>query len=309
MTALLLGAYGLILSLVVPGPLAKAHWPDRAPIAAIMLWQAITLASVLSALGVVLAAPEELTRAFGSGKPVTAAALVGALAVAALIVLRLLVSLYGVSRRSRARRERHRTLVDLLDRAEKSREIGPEHLRVLDGALPLAYCVPGREPRVVLSGGALEVLDRAQVDAVVAHEQIHLRHRHDVVMESFTAFYRAVPRPLRSRKPLDAVHLLLEMVADDGALRRTGPAPLRAALQRLGDALPLAEEVGSPSAGDVAPTGDARRRRVDRLSLSHTASVGRTTLAGALAIAILVLPTVILVVPWLDKALNAWPFQ
>ena len=300
MTALLLGAYGLVLSLVVPGPLAKAHWPDRTPAAAILIWQAITLASVLSALGVVLAAPEELTRAFGSGKPVTAAALVGALAVAALIVLRLLVSLYGVSRRSRARRERHRTLVDLLDRAEKSRDIGPEHLRVLDGALPLAYCVPGREPRVVLSGGALEVLDRAQVDAVVAHEQTHLRHRHEVVMESFAAFYQAVPRPLRSRKPLDAVHLLLEMVADDGALRRTGPEPLRAALEQLGDAIPLV--------GDVAPEGDARRRRLDRLSESHTASVGRTTLAAALALAILVLPTVILVVPWLDKALNAWPF-
>ncbi len=299
MTALLLGAFGLTLSLVVPGVLAQARWPDRAPAAAVVLWQAITLAAVLSALGVVLAAPEELTRAAGSGRPVAAAALIGALLVAAIIILRLLHSLYGVSRRSRARRARHRLLVDLLDRAEQHREIGPQHLRVLDGELPLAYCVPGRDPRVVLSDGVLQVLDREQIDAVLAHEQTHLRHRHDVVMESFTAFYRAVPPPLRSRQPLDAVHLLLEMVADDAARRRTGPAPLRAALDRLTDALPLAE--------DVAPAGDARVRRLDRLATTHNRSVVPNVLAGAAAVAVLVLPTVILVVPWLDRALDTWP--
>jgi len=300
-TALLLGALGLTLSLVVPGVLAGARWPDRAPAAAVLLWQAITLAAVLSALGVVLAAPEELTRAAGSGKPVVAAALIGALAVAATIVLRLLISLAGVTWRSRARRARHRLLVDLLDRAEQREEIGPDNLRVLQGALPLAYCVPGREARVVLSDGALEVLDRAQVDAVLAHEQTHLRHRHEVVMESFTAFYRAVPPPLRSRAPLDAVHLLLEMVADDAARRRTGPAPLRAALERLTDAFPLAEDVGAD------PQGDARRRRLDRLARPRTRSAALTTLAGLAAVALLVLPTVILVVPWLGHALADWP--
>ena len=308
MTALLLGALGLTLSLVVPGTLARARWPDRAPAAAVLLWQAITLTAVLSALGVVLAAPEESTRAAGSGKPVAAAALIGALAVAATVVLRLLISLYGVTRRSRARRARHRLLVDLLDRAEQRDEVGPEHLRVLEGALPLAYCVPGRRPRVVLSDGVLKVLDRAQVDAVLAHEQTHLRHRHEVVMESFTAFYRAVPRPLRSRAPLDAVHLLLEMVADDAARRRTGPAPLRAALERLTDAFPLAEDVG-PRPEDAGPgsRGDARRRRLDRLAVPRTRSVALTVAAGLAAIALLVLPTVILVVPWLDRALADWP--
>jgi Zn-dependent protease with chaperone function len=298
-TALLLGAFGLTLSLVVPGILAHARWPDRAPAAAVLLWQAITLASVLSALGVVLAAPEELTRAAGSGKPVAAVALIGALAVAATIVLRLLYSLYGVSRRSRARRERHRLLVDLLDRAEQRQELDADNVRVLQGTLPLAYCVPGREARVVLSDGVLRVLDRPQVDAVIAHEQTHLRHRHEVVMESFTAFYRAVPKILRSRVPLDAVHLLLEMVADDAARRRTGSAPLRAALERLTDAVPLA---------DVAPEGDSRRRRLDRLdapSRPHRALAG---VVGVAALGLLVLPTVILIVPWLDQARRTWPF-
>jgi hypothetical protein len=302
MTALLLGAYGLTLSLVVPGLLAAARWPDRAPAAAVLLWQAITLAAVLSALGVVLAAPEELTRAAGSGKPVAAAALIGALAVAAVIVLRLLVSLLGVMKRSRDRRGRHRLMVDLLDRAEQRRAWDLDNLRVLQGALPLAYCVPGREPRVVLSDGVLQVLDRDQIDAVLAHEQTHLRHRHEWVMESFTAFYRAVPRPLRSRVPLDAVHLLLEMVADDAASRGTGPAPLRAALERLTDAVPLTEDVAPD------PMGEARRRRLARLAGPHRRSVARTAVVVATAVCLLVLPTVMLVAPWLDRALKTWPF-
>ncbi|GAA2637511.1 M56 family metallopeptidase [Paractinoplanes durhamensis] len=299
MTALLLGALGLTLSLVVPGILAHADWPDRAPAAAVLLWQAITLTGVLCALGVVLAAPEELTRT--SGQPVAAAALVAALLIAAVIVLRLLWSLYGVTRRSRARRAKHRMLVDLLDRVEHREELGVDNLRVLQGALPLAYCVPGREARVVLSDGVLKVLNRPEVDAVLAHEQTHLRHRHEVVMESFTAFYRAVPRPLRSRAPLDAVHLLLEMAADDAASRLAGPAPLRAALERLGDAVPLAEDAAPD------PTGDARRRRLARLATPHHRSVALNAVVTAAALGLLVLPTVILVVPWLDVALDTFP--
>jgi hypothetical protein len=184
-------------------------------------------------------------------------------------------------------------LADLLDRAERHQRIDVEGLRVLDGAVPLAYCVPGRSPRVVLTDGALQLLDEPQVDAVLRHEQAHLRHRHDLVLESFTAFYQAVPAPLRSRAPLDAVHLLLEMVADDAARGRSGPEPLRAALELLSDA--------------VEGTAEDRRRRLDRLGPADRRSTALTVLVVTLAAGLLVLPTVILVVPWLDQALEAWP--
>ncbi|GAB1640307.1 M56 family metallopeptidase [Krasilnikovia sp. MM14-A1259] len=350
MTALLLGALGLTLSLVIPGLLAAARWPERAPAAAVALWQAITLAAVLSALGVVLAAPEEMVRAFGSGRLAAAVALVGALAVAASIVLRLLGSLAGVMYRSRARRARHRLLVDLLDRAEQHGDLGVRGLRVLDGELPFAYCVPGRSPRVVVSGGALKVLGAPEMAAVLAHEQAHLRHRHDLVLESFTAFYRAVPGPLRSRAPLDAVHLLLEMVADDAARRRCGAAPLRAALARLAEAAPPTDAAGQAAAAGQAgaaglggaagpggavwlggaaglggaavgpgagegPGGPGRfvitdaecRRRLDRLAARFPRPVPLTALVLVAALCLLVLPTVILVLPWLGQALAAWP--
>ena len=164
-TALLLGALGLTLSLVVPGILAarplagpgpgrrgrcsgrRSPWPR-----------------VLCALGVVLAAPEELVRAAGLAAPAgRRGALVGALAVAAVIVHpaaglagRGQLPLAGppgpppdAGRPARPGRAARRAAGEV-----------PAGLRVLDGPLPFAYCLPGREPRVVLSGGALRVLDR-----------------------------------------------------------------------------------------------------------------------------------------------------
>jgi hypothetical protein len=271
----------------------------------VVLWQCVTLAAVLSAVGVVLAAPEELVRATDSERPVAAVALLAALAVAALIVLRLLGSLAGVMYRSRARRARHRLLVDLLDRAERREDLTAE-VRVLDGPLPFAYCVPGRSPRVVLSDAALRVLTAEQVAAVIAHEQAHLRRRHDLVTESFTAFYRAVPGPLRSRAPLDAVHLLLEMLADDAARRRHGATALRGALAALGAAAD-----GPGGAGDDGTDHDEeaeRARRLDRLAPGAPGPDGRLGAAVlAAAAAVLVLPTVFLVVPWLSRALGSWP--
>lgn len=311
MTALLLGALGLTLSLVVPGPLARARWTARAPGAAVALWQSVTLTAVLCALGVVLAGPEELVRARGADQIPAVAALVAALVVAAVIVVRLLVSVGLVAYRSRVRRARHRLIADLLDRAEEHPTVDAEvpagALRVLDGGLPFAYCVPGRSPRIVLSQGTLRVLDPPQVTAVLAHERAHLRARHDVVMESFTAFYRAVPAPLRSRAPLDAVHLLLEALADDAARRRHGTAPLREALRALGG--PAGDPTGDPDldAGD-RDTERERRWRLDRLAPGAPGTDRRLSAAVyALAAAILVLPTVLLVVPWLDQALRTWP--
>jgi hypothetical protein len=324
MTAPLLGALGLVLSLVVPNLLAKARWPARVPQAAVVLWQCVTLASVLSAVGVVLAAPEQASRAIGTGHRAALWLLLGTLAVAALIVLRLLVSLLEVTRHSRARRARHRVLVDLLDRAEQHGELDlvvpSGQLRVLDGALPFAYCLPGRSPRVVLSGGALQVLAPDQVAAVLAHEQAHLRARHDVVMEAFTALYRALPKALRSRTSLDAVHLLLEMLADDAARRRFGAEPLRAALMTMGgaaDALVASTRIEA----DERDGESERQRRLERLTPTGDSGRGSSAVTGrlpvavlrlsvyALALSVLVLPTVVLVVPWLTRALVDWPLR
>src|SRR3954454_13071860 len=93
--------------------------------------------------------------------------------------------------------------------------------------------------------------------AILSHEHGHLRARHDLVLEMFTAVHAAFPRFVRSANALDAVRLLIEMLADDAALRATRPAPLARAL--------VACVSGRPPAGAMAAGGPTTVLRVRRL--------------------------------------------
>src|SRR6266568_1911661 len=53
---------------------------------------------------------------------------------------------------------------------------------LLDHPQPAAYCVAGRHPTVVLTTGALQALDPAQLDAVLAHERAHLAGHHHALL-------------------------------------------------------------------------------------------------------------------------------
>ncbi len=101
---------------------------------------------------------------------------------------------------------------------------------MLHVAEPLAYCLPGVRSRVVLSEGTLSALTDTELVAILSHERAHLRARHDLVLEAFVAVHTAFPRFVRSGSALNAVRLLVELLADDAAVRTAGPAPLARAL-------------------------------------------------------------------------------
>jgi predicted transcriptional regulator len=69
-----------------------------------------------------------------------------------------------------------------LQHAETARLVG--HAEPALGAVlvehsePTAYCVAGRYPTVILTTGAVQVLDPAQLDAALAHERAHLTSHH-----------------------------------------------------------------------------------------------------------------------------------
>lgn len=295
MASVWLAALALVLAGPVPSVLARARWPQRVPRAAIVLWQAVAVAAVLAAVGSALAAPEELLRALApeqrGGTPTVVAVAIAAL-LAGLIVLRLLGVLALLAVRTRRRRARHRDMVDLLHRAERSALIGGSGtqsvLRVLDGAVPFAYCVPGRAPRVVVTEAALDTLDADELRAVLAHEQAHLDARHDLVREGFVALHQAFPVLARSRQARDAVGMLLEMLADDAGRARCSDRAMAGALEAFG------------ATGD-AEVG-ARLARVRARSCGSRALATGTYLAAA---AVLVVPTVAVVIPWLAVALPA----
>ncbi|WP_328992449.1 M56 family metallopeptidase [Kribbella sp. NBC_01245] len=297
-TPILLAALALVLAGPAPAVIARSEWPYRIPRAAVALWQALALAAVLAALGAGIALSYSTAGQPGqprfdpsSGRDLAAAAV---LALTALVAVRLAWSVAKVAVGTRARRKRHRDLVDILATPDG---LVPG-LRVLAERTPLAYCLPAlRGSRVIVSVGALERLSDVELRAVLAHEQAHLRARHDLVLEAFTMVHTAFPRWVRSDLALEQARTLVELLADDDARRRKGPAPLARALVAL---------AGSPAPADgLAAAKSATLLRVERLTspAPNHPLLAASTYTGAAAL--LVLPTVTVAVPVLRALLTA----
>jgi len=115
---------------------------------------------------------------------------------------------------------------------------GVRRVRVLmvDSDQAIAIAVGGAERTIMLSTGLLSLLDRGEVEGVVAHEMMHLKH-HDA---EFKVFSRVLSRVLffdPFSKFFDpAVHREREYLADEAGGRSTGkPAALASALLKIAD--------------------------------------------------------------------------
>ena len=93
---------------------------------------------------------------------------------------------------------------------------------VVDHPAAAAYCLPGIRSKMVVSVGTLDLLAPAELAAVLAHERAHVRARHDLVLIPFTSLRRAFPRSQVIARAHWTVALLIEMMADDHALRVPG---------------------------------------------------------------------------------------
>ncbi|NYG57327.1 Zn-dependent protease with chaperone function [Nocardioides daedukensis] len=285
MTPLVLGCLAVLLAGPVPSLMSR--WPAlrRTPVAAMLLWQSVAMAAVLSAIGAGLS----LTTAKAwrnNGTILEYAVATIALGLTLLVVGRLLLSGHRVGTNLRALRRRHRAQLDLLARTERG-------ARVVEHDVPVAYCLPGvAGSRVVVSAGALERLRSDEVDAVLAHERAHLKARHDLVLEGFSVLHRAFPHWVSSEAALIEVQLLAEVLADRAAVRRTGRLPLARALVALAEGrAPLAAmgAAGPALADRVRLLGDVEPHR------------GQSALVVLLALGVLAVPTTFVVVPWLQS--------
>jgi Zn-dependent protease with chaperone function len=291
-TPLLLGLIGLALAQPVPAVLARMEWPYRAPRAAIVLWQSLALAAILAVTGAGLSASLWLVVHEGAPNPEPGAwrvALhVAFLALTLVVVFRTAWSMVTVAIEVRTVRRRHRTLVDLV----ATRDAERRSVRILDAAETFAYCLPGMDARVVLSRGAVSSLDDAELGAVLAHERAHLRARHDLVLDAFTALHRAFPRVLRSEAALASTRVLVELLADDRARRASGTTALARALVKMG--------MQPAPAGTLGATSTLVRR-IERLEED---GAGRWEAFACYLVAAVVVvgPTISLAVPWMSSA-------
>ncbi len=302
-TAPIFAGLALLLAGPVPALLSRARWPYRTPRAALVLWQSVALAAVLSAFGSGLAIASLLLVPDPRGRPTTSligeiralslplwVAYVVVFALTLLVGARLIYMVVRVGIHTRRRRARHRLLVDLLDQGGEFSGQRAADIRVLAAAEPIAYCLPGLRRRVVLSQGTFASLSESELTAIVSHERSHLRARHDLVLEAFTAAHEAFPRFVRSKSALDSVKLLIELLADDSAIKVTGPTPLARAL--------VACSNSTAPQGAMAVGGPTTLIRIQRLS----GPLGDPRIAIAaylVAAAILVVPTLAVAIPWL----------
>jgi Zn-dependent protease with chaperone function len=274
-----------------------------------VLWQAIALAAVLSAFSAGIAIATRLLMPGPDGRPTASiigaagrlgwplwTAYLAAFALTVLVGVRLVVAVLRVAIANRRRRAHHRMVVDLVGVGHDAALAQPcsrtRDLRVLEVAEPLAYCLPGVRSRVVVSEGTLNNLTNDEVAAILTHERAHLRARHDLVLEAFTAVHAAFPRLVRSANALDAVQLLVELLADDAAVRAAGRTPLARAV--------VACASGRAPSGALAAGGPSTVVRVRRLS-GRGNSAMLSAAAYLAAAAVLVVPTVALAVPWLTE--------
>lgn len=290
MTPLLLGLIGLALAYPVPRLLGRADWTYRAPRASIILWQSLALAAILAVLGAGLSTALWLvtTGTLASWKILIHFAV---LTLTAIVALRIGWSLVSVVRETRQRRHRHRNLLDVLATPDGA----VPGLRILEEETPVAFCLPDRtHARVIVSRGALDNLSSEQLEAVLEHERAHVRRRHDLVLEGFLILHRAFPRMRGTDSARRQSQILIELLADDAALRRIGAAPLAQALVSL---------AAGPIPRGTLGAGTATALRLERLERGPGEHPGWAFVAYAVSAVVLIVPTVGLAVPWI---VHAW---
>ncbi|MFF1831034.1 M56 family metallopeptidase [Paenarthrobacter sp. NPDC058040] len=327
-TSYLLAVLALILAWPVPVLLSRAQWPARSPFTAMVLWQAIALAGGLSMIGAMLvyglepigdnliAGLKGLAGMVFNNAPTTALgfwhlfALSAAALLTAHLVFTLLLTYYKIERQ----RRRHRELLALL--ASPSAD-GPGTV-VINHDSPVAYCLPGGARSVtVLSDGLMAALEPAELRAVLIHENAHLSQRHDLLLWAFAAWRQALPWFPTTRLAQTAVNSLIEMLADDVALRTESKGTLIKAIAIVssGSSAP-APPPGTLSAGSLAGGGiieggsvsatggaDSPRTTASRvsrlLSPKPPLAKGLRTLVLATSALLLAVPTALLIVPGL----------
>lgn len=239
----MLTGYAAAIGFLAPRLMLLGRWPRRAPALAVATWHALavsfTVALALAAYNA--AAPAEhfhmgvicllhacglVTGPGGVPDPDPADAL--ALALPASGALLLLGAFTAEVVRGRRDRTRHRRTLDLVGRRSAALRA-----TVLDHEQPAVYCLPGYQPRVVVSAGALRLLSTGQLAAVLEHERAHIAGRHHLAMAVAEAFARVFRRLPLARHTSEQTALLLEMIADDRALRSHSREMLATAMYEM----------------------------------------------------------------------------
>lgn len=301
-SALLLLAFAVTAGTWGVTALMHARWTTRAPRLAIAAWQALASSVMLSvaAAGLALAiglqhvrfdlaqilnvCAENLKHGYAS----PGGTLVASLGLAGVIVLvgRTVWCTVSVWRQDATERRARVAMLDLVGHAD----IVPGVL-VLEHQAPYAFCVGGRQHRVVVTSALVDSLDQGELDAVLAHEAAHLRQRHHAaLMICRITFWVLAPFFPGFRTALPQVRLFAELCADDSARRRVGIAPLQSALLHLA-------RLPAPSGTLAASSSDVETRLVRLTEQTGGMPRHRAIVAGTTIAALFIVPLALAAAP------------
>lgn len=248
---------------VLPVGMSRSHWPHQAPRLALATWSALAAvfiaASSCAALLLLLPyrSSVHLSDLAEACLPWAAQACVAphlagvrptdlpAIAVALALLLLPAALFLREAIRTRRLRVRHTELLNLVGRWEPALDA-----TLFEHKTPAIYCVPGRSSQVVVSTGALRALTVVQLDAALRHERAHIAGRHHLLTVAAQSLSHSFPPIPLIRRITSEVPLLVEMTADDRALRACSREALATALYSVatGRAPQWTMSAGGPSA-------------------------------------------------------------
>lgn len=294
MTApLVLAVFALATAVIAPRYLVAATWMLRSPSGGILAWQAVSVAVASSSIliCITLALPilpvgPQLTSlvrtthldvtdhyATPAGNGLAFLALLAAVAMTLRVILLLAITLRRASRERRAQ-------------LQALRLVGtpsPRGYTVIDHAIPLVYCLPGRHRTVVVTSAALAALTPEELNSVLAHERGHLRARHDLALTVSGVLARAFGGIAVFRTAHHQIGMLAEMQADDSAQNRLSRRAMATALVTLGATgeatTPRPTQPGATAASSLTSRVGRLVRAQGRVLPRHRAAVALGVLA------------------------------
>jgi Zn-dependent protease with chaperone function len=264
--AVLLVLYAVVVGTLGARVLARARWMSRAPLLGIATYLAAAW-SVLAALALaglslavratslagglsdaIGACVRRLRELYATPGGATLAAL--GLALAGFLVARVLIAAGRQLRADLRQSSWHAQTARLV--GQPAPELGA---LVVEDPQPAAYCVAGRSPSVIVTSGAMAALSARELDAVLQHERAHLAGRHHRLKAAAHVGRQVLPfLPLHRDAELQVTRLV-ELHADDTAIRAADPTALATALVAL--ATPAA---AAPEPALAAAATDAVQR-------------------------------------------------
>lgn len=154
----------------------------------------------------------------------------------------------------------------------------------------VAYTVAGRPPQVVLSHGLLQTVDFAVVEAIIAHEAVHVRRRHYRFLRAVGAVEAAFGWYRPAARGSQLIRFMLERWSDEEAAMTSsiGREGLRRALVEVAIMPVVSELTGFGAVDTITERARALSKPASRSSLAWSASsyvmvsLGAVLAAGSL---------------------------